>query len=423
MAEYLDTEQLYRIEYPESWLPLTQEGSRHVTLASLTTGGYLKIEAHRLEHSDSAALRPEHTLESLLAAERRQWPEIGTPVIRSAVRHGYRVAFATFTRTEADADRPTDDFGHVRAWVYVRGEVQVRCLYRCRSDDAGIDDEELQPMLASLEIHDAVQLDAGSFARYYFSVLKRHRPQMAVHPPAGLALQLADGQTVLLEHLYAHYRLDPPRRDELIEKHIQLLDYCGDDVPDLANFRLIRPLLFPKICRLVHEPVPAHRRPWWPGLAVGAIIRGDVFTYGVNADRLAQWGLTALDEIYEVLLENLATQPPVTPRTLEDAEERVRSISYVDHPWSASFILFEDFYETTAQNLNTRRFLVGLPDPSCVSCYREDDPRFAVEHTAQLRWDYHRSIERLTDTVYLVTGPRVEDAHPYDVLHCSLKKA
>jgi hypothetical protein len=40
-----------------------------------------------------------------------------------------------------------------------------------------------------------------------------------------------------------------------------------------------------------------------------------------------------------------------------------------------------------------------------------------------LRWDYHRSVERLTDTIYLVTGPSAKDVKPYDILHCCPKKA
>ena len=47
MAEYSDAENNYTIVYPDGWLPLTHEGSPHVSLASLTTGGYLKVEADR----------------------------------------------------------------------------------------------------------------------------------------------------------------------------------------------------------------------------------------------------------------------------------------------------------------------------------------------------------------------------------------
>ena len=423
MAEYLDPEQYYRIEYPDGWLPLTQEGSRHVSLASLVTGGYLRIEAYRFDHAAPETMRPERPLEGLLACEQRQWPGLGAPRIQSFVRHGDPAAYVTFTRAETGDPRATGDFGHLRAWVRTHGEVQVRCLYRCRSHDAGVDDDDLNAMIASLEIHDEVRLEAGGFARYYFSVLKRQRPRLAIEPPMGLALTLADGQVVLLEQLYAHYRLEPDKRDELIEKHIGLLDYCGDDVPDLTNYRQVRPLLFPKLYRAGQGPVPAHRVPSWPGLAVGAIVRGAVFTYGVNPERLAQWGRESLAELYDVLLENLQAEPPVVPRALRQADGRTAAISYVDHPWCASLILFEDFYETTAYNLGSSRFLVGLPDPSCVSCYRENDPRFVVEHTAQLRWDYHRSVEKLTDTVYLVTGPHADRIQPYDVLHCAPKKA
>jgi hypothetical protein len=39
-----------------------------------------------------------------------------------------------------------------------------------------------------------------------------------------------------------------------------------------------------------------------------------------------------------------------------------------------------------------------------------------------LRWDYHRSVERLTDTIYLVSGPTLKDVKPYDILHCCPKK-
>jgi hypothetical protein len=152
-------------------------------------------------------------------------------------------------------------------------------------------------------------------------------------------------------------------------------------------------------------------------------VQGTVFNYGVNQDRLKAWGFQSLAEIKDDLIANLYKIPPVAPRGLRDEDGVTRAISYVDHPFAASFVLFGDFYDTTAHNLNTDQFLVGLPDPSCVSCFREDDPRFVVQHTAMLRWDYHRSVEKLTDTVYLVTGPHPKDIKPYDILHCCVKKA
>jgi hypothetical protein len=137
---------------------------------------------------------------------------------------------------------------------------------------------------------------------------------------------------------------------------------------------------------------------------------------------LKNWGVSSLGDIRSDLIENLYRIPPVAPRGLRDEEGQTEAISYVDHPFSASFVLFEDFYETTAHNLGADEFLVGLPDPSCVSCFRDDDPRFVVQHTAMLRWDYHRSVEKLTDTIYLVTGPNARDVKPYDILHCCVKK-
>ncbi len=107
----------------------------------------------------------------------------------------------------------------------------------------------------------------------------------------------------------------------------------------------------------------------------------------------------------EDLTDNLYSIQPVAPRGLRNDEGVTQAISYVNHSFSASFILFEDFYNTTSHNLSAEEFLVGLPNPSCVSCFRDDDPRFVVQHTAMLRWDYHRSVERLTDTIYLISGP------------------
>jgi hypothetical protein len=285
-----------------------------------------------------------------------------------------------------------------------------------------VDDDELEMIISSLELHDEPHLDANSFTNYYFSLLKRHRPQLDIRPPEGLALTLADGQTVLLEHLYHHYLLDPHRMDELIESHINLLDYCSDDVPDLKNYKLIKPLLFPKIFRAASRDLPPHRLSLWPGIAIGAVIQGSVFTYGVNSERLKNWSRESLDDILEDLTDNLYGISPVAPRGLRNEEGVTQAISYVDHSFSASFILFEDFYATTSHNLGTEEFLVGLPDPSCVSCFRDDDPRFVVQHTAMLRWDYHRSVERLTDTIYLVTGPSLKHVKPYDILHCCPKK-
>ena len=423
MPEYSDPEKNYTISYPEGWLPLTHEGSPHVSLASLTTGGYLKVEACQFEKPAPETMRPERALQSLVDCEKRSWPNIEEPVIQRSSRSGSALAYMTYTRAEPKGEEHLADFGHTRAWVFSRGRVQVRCLYRCRSSDAGVDDEELDEIIGSLELHDEPHLDTTSFTNYYFSLLKRSRPRLGITPPDGLALTLADGQTVLLEHLYHHYLLEPQRMDELIESHINLLDYCGDDVPDLKNHKLMKSLLFPKIFRAPSRSLPPHRLPVWPGIALGAVIQGSVFTYGVNSERLENWSCESLHDIMDDLMDNLYSIQPVAPRGLRNEDGVTQAISYVDHSFSASFILFEDFYATTAHNLSTDEFLVGLPDPSCVSCFRDDDPRFVVQHTAMLRWDYHRSVERLTDTIYLVTGPLAKDVKPYDILHCCPKKA
>jgi hypothetical protein len=423
MPEYSDPEKSYTIRYPDGWLPLTHEGSPHVSLASLTTGGYLKVESCQFDKPAPDAMRPDRALEALVECERRSWPQLDDPSIQRGSRGGSALAYMTYTRIEPPGEEHVADFGHMRAWVFSRGGVQVRCLYRCRSNDAGVDDEELDEIINSLELYDEPHLDTACFTNYYFSLLKRRRPQLGIRPPEGLALTLADGQTVLLEHLYHHYLLEPHRMDELIESHIGLLDYCGDDVPDLTNYKLIKPLLFPKVFRAASRNLPPHRQPLWPGLAIGAVIQGSVFTYGVNSERLKNWSCESLADIQDDLLDNLYSISPVAPRGLRTEDGVTQAISYVDHPFSASFILFEDFYNTTSHNLSADEFLVGLPDPSCVSCFRDDDPRFTVQHTAMLRWDYHRSVERLTDTIYLVTGPNRKDVKPYDILHCCPKKA
>jgi hypothetical protein len=423
MPEYSDPEKNYTIVYPDGWLPLTHEGSPHVSLASLTTGGYLKVEAYQFAAPTAEALRPERTLRALIDCEKRSWPQIDEPSIHSTNRHGTTTASTTFTRVEPRGEEHAADFGHTRAWVFSRGGVQVRCLYRCRSDDAGIDDDDLESIIGSLELHDDSHLDAASFTHYYYSLLKRRRPHSAARPPEGLTLTLSDGQTILLEHLFNHYLLAPERMDDLIEAHIERLDYCGDDVPDLGNYKMIRPLLFPKIFRASSRGTPPHRLPFWPGLTIGAVVQGSVFTYGVNVERLKNWGVKSLEEIMDDLVDNLYNISPVAPRGLRTDDGTTQAISYVDHPFSASFILFDDFYETTAHNLGATEFLVGLPDPSCVSCFNDHDPRFVVRHTALLRHDYHRSVERLTDTIYLLSGPTQADVKPYDILHCCPKKA
>ena len=63
MPEYSDPEKNYTAIYPDGWLPLTHEGSPHVSLASLTTGGYLKVEACQFEKQAPEALRPDRALQ------------------------------------------------------------------------------------------------------------------------------------------------------------------------------------------------------------------------------------------------------------------------------------------------------------------------------------------------------------------------
>jgi hypothetical protein len=84
--------------------------------------------------------------------------------------------------------------------------------------------------------------------------------------------------------------------------------------------------------------------------------------------------------------------------------------------------MYEDFYATTAENLGCREFLVGLPEPGHLSCFREDDARFTVEHAAHLRGAFHGGLERLTDVIYVVNGPTPEHVRPYDVLHCCARQ-
>ena len=424
MSEYRDPQNHFAFEYPEGWLPLTHEGSPHLSLASLTTGGFLKIEGYQFLHAAPNDLRPEGILRTLLNCEQRRWPQMGLPAIHTGMHQGALAAWASFTRRETgDLPRGTD-LGHTRAWVFSRGSVQVRCFYRCRSEDCQTDDEDLDRILDSLVIEAVDHLDVAGFASYYFSLLKKRRPQLPVAPMEGLTLMLPDSQPILLDHLYNHYLLEPQRLDELIEGHIERLDYCGDDVPNLDNYEAVKSLLFPKILSVPSSrELPPHRMPLWPGLAVGAVVQGRVFSYGVNLARLNTWGRQSLQELREDLLDNLYALPPVAPRGLRDPEGTPQALSYVDHPFAASFVLFDDFYETTAHNLGVSEFLVGLPDPGCVSCFREDDPRFVVQHTALLRWDYHRSVDRLTDSIYLVSGPDPQQVKRYDILHCCPKAA
>jgi len=417
MPQYTDADHNYTIEYPSMWVALTDEGSPHISLASLVTGGSLRIEAYR-SSSPAGNLRPEATLRALVEADCQRRPPGLQPAILPSQLGGLHSATTCYDLPETRGSA----CGHARSWVFNCGHAQVRCCYRCRQSDAGLDDEDLDEMLATLTIHDSARLDAGSFGRYYFSLLRRHRSQIAGQPPDGLTLTLRDGQHVLLEQLYNHYLQQPDRLDALIESHLDLLDFCGDDVPDLANYQAVRSLVFPKLCRATSGVLPAHRLRFWPGLAIGAVVRGTVFHYGVNTERLHQWGFAALTDIWKDLTASLYRLPAVRPRGQCDGRGQVQAIRYADHPFSASFLLYEDFYATVSRNLDASEFLVGLPEPGTVSCFREDDPRFIAEHTTQLRWEYHRSIERLTDTIYLVTGPTRAHIKPYDVLHCCARR-
>ncbi len=418
MQEYSDPAGSYTIEFPDAWLPLAEEGSPHVNLASLTTGGQLRIEVHRFDQCPERMLPPEVALRSLVQADRYHRRTASDLPVATEKARGGSVACADY-----DCPEKLGDFGHVRLWARNRGCVQVRCVYRCRRADAGTDDDDLELIMSSLEIRDQTHLDARSFSRYYYSLLKRHRPRILNEPPDGLTLTLHDGQTILLEQLYNHYRQQPEQLDELIESHINLLDFCGDDVLDLACYELIRPLLFPKLTRATLGALPPHRLRFWSGLALGAIVQGSVFHYGVNTERLHQWGFDSLQDIWKDLMQSLYKLPAIQPRSQRGPTGKVRAIDYVDHPFSSSFLLYEDFYETTAENLGAKRFLVAVPQHNHLSCFRVDDARFVAGHASRLRWEFHRSIEPLSDTLYLVVGPQAPDARPFDLSHFCVKHA
>jgi len=250
--------------------------------------------------------------------------------------------------------------------------------------------------------------------------LKHQRPQLAVRPPEGLALTLADGQTVLLEHLYHHYLLEPRRMDDLIESHINLLDYCGDDVPDLKitsrSSRCCSRRFFAQrraTCRRTRALVarPCHRRGH-PGL--GLHLR-------VNSERLKDWSRDSLEDIMEGY-STISTASRPSRARLRNEESQTQAIKLrrprvqrVVHP-------LRGFLQHDRHNLSTDEFLVGLPDPSCVSCFRDDDPRFCrpAHRHAPLGLPSQR---RAPDRYHLQSPARPEGRQTVRLLHCCPKKA
>src|SRR5271169_1469745 len=112
MPEYSDPEKSYTISYPDGWLPLTHEGSPHVSLASLTTGGYLKVEACQFEKAVPDTMRPDRALQSLIECEKRTWPSIDDPLIQRGSRNSSAQAYMTYTRVEPTGEDHLADFGH-----------------------------------------------------------------------------------------------------------------------------------------------------------------------------------------------------------------------------------------------------------------------------------------------------------------------
>src|SRR5258706_3797432 len=110
MPEYSDPESLYTLDYPEGWLPLTHEGSPHVSLASLTTGGYRKIEAYEFDHPKPDELHPEKALRVLMETDQRSWPHIGEPLVQRRSRDCMNIAFTTYTRIEPKDEAHAADF-------------------------------------------------------------------------------------------------------------------------------------------------------------------------------------------------------------------------------------------------------------------------------------------------------------------------
>jgi hypothetical protein len=415
MARYTDPQQHFSVFYPDDWLPLTRENSPHVDFVSAATGGFLRVESRQFLHNVPAEQRPERFLETLIARENGGKNSFSVPPIEHFHRHGAEGVHVSYTLPRDFCTSDAEILRHVRVWVFTRGPIQVRCLYRCRAQQAGEDDAELESIVRSLEISAEPLLDFAAFARYYLTRLQRMGPRFANATLNGAVLRLPDGQLVSLDEVYDEFAQNPQNLDALIENHIEKLDFCGDDVPDLRDFHAVKSLLLPKLFRAAREPQP-HRIPFWSGLEVGAIVCGNVFQYPVTGELLRAWNFESLVELHDLLVDNLYNLGPLHPHVLGNEDSGAAlALVFDEHLLASSAVLYDDFYESCCDNLGCAEFLVGVPTHDFLTCFRADDTKFVLRHTADVRWNFHHRRHGLSDLVYAMHGPRVSDVTPHDI--------
>lgn len=174
-----------------------------------------------------------------------------------------------------------------------------------------------------------------------------------------------------LANAYAVYAREPSAFDDIVRRHLSILDSSRGDVTSMSweqvkdrVLPVIKPENYVEAARkeMAHlgsdaDPVVLDYRE---GLKIMVVIDFPESMATCNVGQIAKWGLSK-ERLLETALRNLAViTAPHWPTVVPD-ETQNALIFEVNDGYDASRILLPDFYERASRYLNCPRIAVGIP--------------------------------------------------------------
>jgi uncharacterized protein YtpQ (UPF0354 family) len=174
-----------------------------------------------------------------------------------------------------------------------------------------------------------------------------------------------------LANAYAIYARDPNAFEEIVRRHLSIVDSSRADVADMSweevkgrVLPVIKPEDYVEAAREEMAKAGSDADPvvldYREGLKIMVVIDFPESMATCNVGQLANWGLSK-EQLLETALRNLAvTTAPHWPTVVPD-EAQNALIFEVNDGYDASRILLPDFYERASRYLNCPRIAVGIP--------------------------------------------------------------
>ncbi|MBE7491097.1 MAG: DUF1444 family protein [Planctomycetes bacterium] len=282
-----------------------------------------------------------------------------------------------------------------RWWVLQRGPIGIVVSFNGAPEDAETWREEVDALVAGIEISANPPLSVEDFTRAAARVYARSlgKPEPAIVKP--LELKTGDNSVLRLENAYVSYLRahdrDPGTGPEtLLAQWLEQL--WGSDARPLGAFDDVRNLICPVVkpwgfaretqIPLLRRPLVEHELELMIAVDTGRTLRF------ISSEDVARWEGVSEEDVFFYARENLLAQAgEIQVQALQGPDGQPKAVIIATHDsHDAARLTLPNFYERIAAVLG-HDLLVGVPNRDFLIVLSADDPELVANVGAQVAKD------------------------------------